>query len=182
MSRTYKMSDPDAIYFLSFATVGWIDVFTRRIYKDIIGDSLRYCQQEKGLRLFAWCLMSNHIHLIVASKEGYVLPDIIRDMKKHTSKKVLKSIMQNTLESRREWMLAMFAKAGKKNSNNKEYQFWRQDNKPIEVYSNSVIDQKLNYIHNNPVEAGIVDNPEDYLYSSARNYAELDSLLQIDRI
>ena len=69
-------------------------------------------------------------------------------------------------------MLELFRKAGAANSRNSEYQFWRQDNHPMELYSAAFIFQKLNYIHNNPVEAGIVDRPEHYLYSSARDYAE----------
>ena len=77
-------------------------------------------------------------------------------------------------------MLSIFKRAGEYNSNNKYFQFWQQDSHPIELYTNAVIDQKLDYIHNNPVEYGYVVNPEDYLYSSARNYAGLDNLLEIE--
>ena len=80
----------------------------------------------------------------------------------------------------KESMLNAFKFAASKNNNNKNYQFWLQDNKPIEVWSNNVIDQKLDYIHNNPAEAGFVEHPEDYLYSSARNYAEIKGLLEIE--
>ncbi|MCW3807675.1 transposase, partial [Marinilabiliaceae bacterium D04] len=74
-------------------------------------------------------------------------------------------------ESRREWLLEQFEKAGLKSSNVSKYQFWRHDNKPIELWSNKVIDVKINYIHNNPVEEGIVYKPEEYIYSSARDYS-----------
>ena len=115
--------------------------------------------------------MSNHLHLIVAAKENN-LSDILRDFKKFTSKQIIKAIQNNEQESRREWMLEIFKKAGETNGRNSEYQFWRQDNQPKELYSPSFVFQKLNYIHNNPVEAGIVDKPEEYLYSSARDYKQ----------
>ena len=102
--------------------------------------------------------------------EGSRLPDILRDYKKHTAKGVLKAIADHPQESRKEWMLSFFKQVGAVNSNNTTYQFWRQDNKPIEIWSPNVILQKLNYMHNNPVELGIVDKAEEYLYSSAGYY------------
>jgi REP element-mobilizing transposase RayT len=113
--------------------------------------------------------MSNHLHLIASAKESN-LSDILRDFKKFTSKQIIKAILDNEHESRKEWMLSIFKQAGEENSRNSEYQFWRQDNQPKELYSSSFVFQKLSYIHNNPVEAGIVDKPEEYLHSSARDY------------
>jgi len=182
MSRTYKFANPEGIYFLSFATVGWIDVFTRRIYKDILIDSLDFCIKNKGLSLFCYVIMSNHLHLIAKAQDGFELSGIIRDFKKFTSKRIIKTIEENPVESRSKWMLSIFKKAGEYNSNNKFYQFWQQDNHPIELYTKEVIDQKIEYIHNNPVKEGYVSNPEDYLYSSARNYTGLDHLIEIELI
>jgi putative transposase len=179
MSRKYKMHDESGIYFITFAVVGWVDVFTRELYGDIFVQSLAYCQQEKGLELFAWVLMSIHVHLIAKAKAGHKLPDILRDFKKYTSKQIVRSIEANKWESRREWMLPIFRNAGSVNSNNKVHQFWQQNNHPIILYSNSVKDQKLHYLHNNPVKAGIVDDPEDYIYSSARNYAGRNGLINV---
>ena len=181
MSRKYKFKNPEGIYFVSFATVGWIDVFTRRIYKDILVESLIYCQKEKGLELYAWCIMSNHIHLICRSRSAD-MSGFLRDFKRHTSKELIRAIQNNIQESRKEWMLSIFEKAGKHNGNNTNYQFWRQDNKPIELYSNNVINQKLEYIHNNPVAEGYVDQPYEYLYSSARDYCEIKGLIDITLI
>lgn len=166
----YKIRNQQAIYFITFAVIYWIDALTRKEYKDILLDSLRHCQKEKGLIIYSWVIMSNHVHYIFSSKEGYELSNILRDFKKHTSSKVLESIEQNNTESRKDWMLHLFKQAGKKNSRNECYQFWQQDNHPIELSSNDMIDQKLEYIHNNPVKAGIVEKAEDYLYSSARDY------------
>jgi len=113
--------------------------------------------------------MSNHVHLGVSAKNND-LSDILRDFKKFTSKEIIKAIAKNEHESRKDWMLAIFKEQGAKNSRNTNYQFWRQDNQPKECYSSEFTVQKLNYIHNNPVEAGIVDKAEEYLYSSARDY------------
>ena len=113
--------------------------------------------------------MSNHLHLVISAKNND-LSDILRDFKKFTSKKIISTIETNQHESRREWMLRIFREEGEQNIRNKTYQFWRQDNQPQELYSAAFIFQKINYIHNNPVEAGIADKPEEYLYSSARDY------------
>ena len=143
-------------------------------------DSIQHCQKEKGLRLFAWCIMTNHVHLIAGSHDGFLMENIMRDMKKHTSKKIIKAIDENVKESRKEWMLSIFKRSGEYNSNNTYYQFWHQDNHPIELYSNDVINQKLDYLHNNPVVAGFVEYPEYYLYSSARDYAGEKGLLDVE--
>jgi putative transposase len=165
----YKIRNQAAIHFITFAVVSWVDVFTRKEYCDVVLDSLRYCQEHKCLRLHCWCVMSNHLHLI-ASAENHDLSDILRDFKKFTSKKILSAIETNRRESRKEWMMEIFKKAGESNSRNKTYQFWRQDNHPEELYSSKFIFQKMNYTHNNPVRAGLVERPEHYLYSSARDY------------
>lgn len=182
MSRKYKFNNPEGIYFVSFATVGWADVFSRKMYRDIFVESLAYCQKEKGLDLYGWCIMTNHVHLIVCAKEGFLLQDIMRDLKKFTSTRIIKSIQDNHQESRKEWLLTIFKQAGERNSNNKYFQFWRQDNHPIELFTNEMMQQRIDYIHNNPVEEGIVDDSEHYIYSSARNYAGLKGLLSVKLI
>ncbi|KAA5533743.1 transposase [Taibaiella lutea] len=165
----YKIRNEAGIHFVTFAVVEWVDVFTRKEYRDIVLDSIRYCQKEKGLLLHGWCLMSNHIHLII-SAIGQNSSDILRDLKKFTSKQIIQAIINNPQESRKEWMLQIFEKTGAENSRNTKYQFWRQDNQPKEIFSELFWIQKLEYIHKNPVTAGIVDNADDYLYSSARDY------------
>ncbi len=123
-SGGYKIRDQSAVHYLSFAVVEWIDVFTRPIYQDIILDSLRYCQQKRGLILNAWCLMQNHMHL-VASACNQDLSAILRDFKSFTSTQIVKAITANRQESRKDWMLSIFRKCGEANSRNNEYQFWR---------------------------------------------------------
>lgn len=171
MSRNYKFHNPNGLYFVSFAVVEWLDVFTRKEYKDILVKSLNYCQNEKGMKIITWCIMTNHVHLIFRSTEGIKPELLLGDFKRFTSKKIVKAITENPAESRKENLLEQFAKAGAASSNVKKYQFWRHDNKPIELWSHGVIIEKINYIHYNPVNDGIVSKPEDYLYSSAIDYA-----------
>ncbi|KAA3437606.1 REP-associated tyrosine transposase [Rufibacter hautae] len=181
MSRHYRIIDQEKLYFLSFSTVNWVDVFIRPEYKDIVVDSLNYCIQHKGLEVYAWCLMSSHVHMIIGS-HGEPLEGIVRDMKKHTAKTILKAITDNPQESRKEWLLWMFERAGRNNPNNQQYQFWQQHNHPIELNSNFLLGQKLDYIHNNPVEAGFVREPQDYLYSSAIDYTGSKGLVKVKLI
>nr|WP_319400176.1 transposase [uncultured Carboxylicivirga sp.] len=179
MSRNYKFHNAEGTYFVSFAVVEWLDVFTRNEYKNIVIESLRYCIKEKGMELFAWCIMSNHVHLIFRSIGSQKPEQLLGDFKRFTSKAIVKAIKDNPRESRKDWLLEQFKRAAIKSSNVNQYQFWRHDNKPIELWSNKVIDEKLNYIHNNPVEEGLVIKAEDYMYSSARDYSGEVGLLNI---
>jgi putative transposase len=149
----------------------------------LILESIKFCQAEKGLRLHSWCIMSNHVHLILSAKENN-LSDVLKDFKKFTSKKLIKAIKDNPQESRREWMLEIFRNEGAKNSRNAGHQFWRQDNHPMELYSGAFTFQKMNYVHQNPVESGIVEKAEEYLYSSAKDYffQKKCGLLEVDFI
>jgi putative transposase len=178
MSIKYKFSNPEGLYFVTFAVVGWIDIFTRREYKDILLDTFRFCIKEKGLVIHAYVIMSNHVHLIISKKGEPSFSDIMRDMKKYASVKIIKAIIDNPQESRKKWILYLLAQAGKANSNNKYYQLWQQDNHPIELHpATDLFAEKLNYIHQNPVAAGWINNPSEYIYSSASNYEGLESIL-----
>ena len=176
----YKIRNQQAIYFITFAVIEWVDVFSRQEYKDIILKSLEHCQRTKGLKIYSWVIMTNHIHFIVSTREGFELSNTLRDFKKYTSVEIIRAMQNNNAESRREWMLEIFKKAGKQNSRNTSFQFWRQDNHPIELNGNKMISQKIEYIHNNPVKAGIVKNAEDYLYSSVKDYAGEKGLLEVE--
>jgi putative transposase len=166
------------LYYLTLTVVDWVDIFTRPVYKLILLDAIRYCQKEKGLKLYAWCLMTNHIHLIASAKENKSLSDILRDFKKFTNKTLIK-VIQEEPESRREWLLDRFAFAGTVDPKIKNYKFWQEGNEAKEIHTNTFLDQKLNYIHQNPVRAEIVSEPEHYLYSSATDYAGGKGLLEV---
>lgn len=178
-SHQHFIRNQNELYFLTLTVVEWVDVFTRREHKLKITDSLRYCQKEKGLLLYGWCLMSNHLHLLAAAKDGFHLSDILRDLKKYTSKQLVNAI-QFEPESRRDWMLYRFQYAGKFKRNIKEYKFWQDGNHAQECITHDFAMQKLHYIHQNPVRAMIVEEAEHYLFSSAQNYAGLKGLLEIE--
>jgi len=123
---------------------------------------------------------SNHVHLVI-ERRSVALEDIMRDLKKHTSKAIIKAIDNNPQESRRSWMLWMFERAGMKNSNNSKFQFWQQHNQPIELTQVAfAIESSIDYIHNNPITAGFVDRPEHYPYSSAVDFAGGKGLVDIE--
>jgi len=181
MSRNYKFHNKGGLYFVSFATIHWIDVFTRQVYFNVLAESVDYCRKEKGMELYAYCFMTSHVHFIFRSTNEDP-SGLLRDFKRHTSKKVIEAIQDNSQESRKEWLLWMFERAGKKNATTTKFQFWQQHNKPIELWSEKVIKQKIDYIHNNPIESGFVSNAIDWKYSSAKNYEEDHTILEIDDI
>lgn len=168
------------IHFLTMTVVDWVDVFTRPNHKMTIVDSLKHCQNEKGLEIYGWVLMSNHLHMIAAAADDKqnTLSDILRDFKKFTSKKIVENIIQEP-ESRSEWMLDRFEFAGRNNNKIKNYKFWQEGNEPKTIYTNEFFLQKLVYIHQNPLKQMIVNRAEDYLFSSASNYCGEVGLLDV---
>ena len=113
--------------------------------------------------------MPNYLHLIISTPNSH-LSEVIRDFEKFTSAKIIKAIEENTKESRRNWILWIFKKAGENNERNNCYQFWQQDNHPIECTTEEILQTRMNYLHENPVKAGFVWRAEDYRYSSAVDY------------
>lgn len=179
MSRRYKIRDCSQISFVTFTIVDWVDVFTRQVYKQMLVDSLTYCQQNKGLLVHAFCIMSNHVHLLLSTEGESHLTDIIRDFKKYTSKKII-SLIETENESRRDWLIYRFQFHAKFNIRNKEYKVWQDGYHAIECDKPVILIQKLEYIHNNPVRAGIVREAEHYVYSSASNYASQPGIMEVD--
>lgn len=165
-------------YYMTLTVINWVDVFTRPAHKHIIIDSLKHCQDNKGLEIFAWVLMTNHLHMIARAKDSFHLSDILRDFKKFTSKKVIESI-KNENESRKDWMLRQFSFAGANDNKIKNYKFWQEGNEPKEIITLEFYRQKLNYIHLNPVRAEIVNEPHEYKYSSAIDYNGGKGLLDV---
>ena len=179
MKEGYVIRDQTLPHFITATVVDWIDVFTRQTYRDSVIESLDYCIKNKGMILYGYVIMSNHIHLILQSQEGK-LSALVRDFKKFTAKSILEKI-QTSPESRREWMLERFQLATKTHSRNIEYPFWQYGNHAEEIYSNEFMWSKLDYIHLNPVRAGLVARVSEYVYSSASNYVSDLGLLTIEK-
>jgi putative transposase len=165
-------------YFLTLTVVDWVDIFTRPVYKHIMIDSLSHCIRERGLEVNAWVLMSNHLHLVASATGVDSLSDILRDMKKFTSKKIVQTV-QLVPESRRDWLMHRFEYAGKYDPKIKNYKFWQDGNEPKEIQTFPFLKQKIDYIHNNPVRAEIVSEPQHYLYSSAIDYCGAQGILPV---
>ena len=177
MSTGYKIKDQAGVYYLTLQVVHWTDVFTRQIYRDIVIDSLKFCKENKGLDIFAFVIMSNHVHLLAKSYNGE-LSNTIRDLKRYTSKKIVEQVIEGR-ESRREWLLNIFESAAKQHKRNNKYQLWTHENHPENIYSNKFISQKITYIHDNPVTAGLVEKSVEYVYSKAKAYAGESCILDV---
>lgn len=180
MSNTYQITDQSGLYFVTLTVVEWVDVFTRMNYKELIINNLKYCQENKGLEIYAYVIMTNHIHLIVRSNTDN-LSGTLRDFKSYTSKELL-NLISIPEESRQEWMLRIFSNAAYKHRRNSVFQLWSHNNHQELLWSNEFIGEKVDYIHQNPVRTGIVLHPEEYLFSSAKNYAGEKGLLDVTLI
>lgn len=176
----YVIRDQFAAHFVTFQVVDWVDIFSRKIYRDIVIDSFCDCREKLNLLIHGYVIMTNHVHCVLRSKSGN-LSDTIGSIKKFTSRKIHQTIL-STPESRADWMLKRFEFASLSRGRDSDFQLWTSDNNPKEIYSHSFMWQKLNYIHDNPVRAGIVEEQHHYLYSSARNYNNMFSIMDIDLV
>lgn len=176
----YNIRQQDLPHFMTFTVVDWVDVFSRKNYRDLVLESFNFCRKEKGMILNAYVIMSNHIHVVMGSKNG-CLSDLVRDFKKFTAKNCI-NLIKTEPESRRDWMLKRFEFAAKSHGRNDIHQFWKYGSHPEEIFTENFMWTKLEYIHLNPVRAGIVEKASDYLYSSARNYVGKQGLIDIDLI
>ena len=168
------------LYFTTSTVIDWLDVFTRPVYKRIVVDSLRYCQAQKGLDIYAWVLMTNHLHLLAGiNNPNVAIGDVMRDFKKFTNKSIIKAIQDNAQESRKEWLLDRFWFRGANDKKVSDFKFWKEGSHIETIYSYEFYRQKLDYIHNNPVRQEIVERPEEYLYSSARDYYGQKGILDV---
>ena len=173
MRSRYKIIDEEGLYFITSTIVEWIPVFTRANYFQIITDSLSFCRQNKGLQIFAYVVMDNHLHLIVSSPN---LSEILRDFKSFTAKEILKLARK---ENKR-WLLNQLEYYKKRHKKGSTHQVWQEGVHPQKILSETTLREKLNYIHNNPVRAGYVEKPEHWIYSSATNYLVGRGFLEID--
>jgi len=179
MSDKYKITDKTKAYFITLTIVDWIAIFIRKNQKFAIVNSLDYCCKNKGLTIFGYVLMPNHLHMICRADGALTLVEILRDFKGFTSKQII-HLIQEEPESRSEWILERFAKACVHLKRSQNYKVWQSGNQAKEIFSVKFFYEKLEYIHHNPVKDLIVSNPEDYIFSSARNYSESDNYLEIE--
>lgn len=180
MSEKYKFHDPEALYYTTTTVVCWIDLFTRKEYKYILINAIAFCQKEKGVVVHAYCIMPSHFHMIVSTKSN-PLNEIFRDLKKYVTREIIKEI-DVINESRREWLKRAFVQSGKDLKRITKHKIWQDGNHPVLLDNNIIVQEKIDYIHHNPVEGEIVDEPEYYWYSSARDYMGNKGLLDVSVI
>jgi len=174
MRDSYKITDKDGVHFITSTIIEWLPVFTQGSYFEIIIDSLKYCMRSKVLKLYAFVILDNHFHLIVSSSE---LAGAISSLKKFTASKIIEQL--NIDEKK--WLLNQLLFYKKKYKKASTYQVWQEGIHPMLISSPDMLKQKIDYIHYNPVKRGLVDLPEQWRYSSARNYLLDDhSIIGVD--
>ena len=176
MRSRYKIVEPDGLYFLTCTIVDWIPVFQSHPYFDIITNSLTFCRANKGMRLYAYVIMENHLHLIAGAPDP---SGVIRAFKGFTAREIV-AMAESTGRS---GLLNEFMKHKKRYKENSQFQIWQEGAHPQIIRDDDTLNQKIEYIHNNPVRRGYVDAPEHWRYSSARNYYSNDhSVMEIDAL
>ncbi|MFQ5706708.1 MAG: transposase [bacterium] len=176
MRSRYKFIEKEAIYFVTCTIVEWLPVFTHGKYFEILIDSLKFCQHHKDLEIYAFVLLDNHLHLVVFGPE---LSLIVGSFKKFTARQVINSLKKD----HKDWLLTELAFYKKRYKTKSDYQVWQEGSHPQLIISDEMLIQKIEYIHYNPVKRGLVDKPEHWRYSSARNYFLGDhSIIEINRL
>jgi len=163
MRSRYRVREPHAPHFITSTVVAWLSVFTTAARCDILVESFEYCRRNKGLEIFAWVILDNHFHAVVAAPE---LSRVVGDFKRHTAQKIMDQIEKESCS----WLLheLKFHRAGDKSESDR--QFWQEGFHPQVLTDDVTIDQKLDYLHNNPVKRGLVAAPEHWRYSSAHEW------------
>ena len=162
----FRSTTPDELYFVTLTVMEWVDVFSRNIYKDVLIENLQHCQQKEKLEIYCYVIMSNHLHMICRRLDED-LNELLGRFKSTSAKEIIKEIEADPRESRKKWLLYLFQHFAKTSKQYSKNHFWQYTNHPVLLYSHAVIQQKADYIHMNPVRAGLVCEPEHYLYSSA---------------
>ena len=163
MPQRFRVYDGSYPHFITSSIVYWIPVFSRDDYFQILADSLAYCVEHKGLAVHGYVIMPNHFHLICSQADG-AISAVIRDMKSFTSRSIAAKLFQ---DGRKTWLAAM---SSPRIARSAEAKVWKDEFHPEEVRTERFFLQKLEYMHNNPVRAGYVDDPSEWKYSSAGFY------------
>lgn len=176
MARTrYRITSNERPHFLTCTIVDWMPIFTRPQTVQIVLDSLRYLQTKEELTVFGFIIMENHLHVIASAKD---LAGVVWRFKSFTARKIIDLLKERgekaTLEQLRNAKLP--------HKEDRKYQFWQEGTHPVLIQNQAIMRQKLEYMHNNPVRRGYVDDPTHWRYSSARNYAGHDGILEVTRV
>lgn len=173
-------SDKQTCYFITLNTVDWVDVFIRPVYKQVVVHTLNHFIESKGLIVYSWCLMTNHLHFLVQCKSGHDISEILQQFCSFTNQKILEAI-DTEPESRKEWMVKRFQNFY---GSQKDYSVWQNTGRRglINLDDSARLVEYYEYIHENPVRDRFVDLAADYPYSSARDYCGQAGLVHIARV
>lgn len=175
MPQRFKVYDSAYPHFITSTIIHWIPVFRRDDYFRVLVDSLKYCCERKGLRVHGYVIMADHFHAVCSVEDGR-LQDVIRDLKKHTSKQFAGMLQA---DGRSAWLVAMRRAAGEFGG----IRVWDEAYHPEQVHTKAFFEQKLRYMHENPVRAGFVVDPCAWKYSSAGwYYLESESVVPVTPI
>lgn len=169
----YKITDTTAPHFLTLTVLHWLPIFTRPETVSILLNSFRFLQQE-NLKIYAWVILENHLHLIAQSDD---LAKHIQRFKSYTAKQILQLLVERNIKT----LLDQFNFYKKAHKTETQYQFWQEDTHPELIQNDEIMRQKISYIHENPVKRGYVDLPEHWRYSSARDYLGMEGLLPVNK-
>ena len=171
----YKVLNNQYPYFLTCTVVNWIPVFNKPEIVELLFNSLIFMQDHKRLFVHAYVVMENHMHLICSSNE---LSKEIGKFKRYTAR----IIIDHLCEQGRSRILRQLAYYRLRHRKDRKYQFWQESSHPVECYNENVFKSRFDYIHNNPVECGYVDEPWHWRYSSARNVWGYEAMMDIVRL
>jgi REP element-mobilizing transposase RayT len=174
MTRSrYVILEPDKPHFLTCTVVEWLPIFTRSDAVQSIFDSWTHQRLHDGLQLFGYVVLENHLHFVAQAPR---LDKCLSSFKSYTAARIIE-----LLEERKAvWLLARLRFAKLAHKCDRQYQFWQEGSHAEMIFSECVMREKLDYIHQNPVKRGYVDFPEHRRYSSARNYVGQSGLIEID--
>ena len=171
----YKIYEPTHPHFLTCTILHWLPIFTNKDSVQIIIDSLKYLQKQDNMKIYAYVILENHLHLIASSND---IGKTMQKFKSYTACELLKLLKEKNVKTLLE-QFAFYKKAHKKHT---EYQIWEEGFHPKLIQSEKMMIEKINYIHQNPIKRGYVDRAEHWRYSSARDYNGIDGLLDIERV
>jgi len=171
----YKIYEPTHPHFITLTVLHWIPLFTNKDSVNILLDSLKYLQKSDNLKIYAYVILENHLHLVASSND---LPKTVKQFKSYTAKKLLELLQRKNVKTILE-QLAFYKKAHKKNTT---YQVWQEGMQPKLIQDDKIMIQKIEYIHNNPVKRGYVDEAICWRYSSARDYQGMRGLIEVEKV
>ena len=170
MRSRYKIVE-EGTYFVTSTLLDWVDLFSDEKFANIIIEELKFRLAKKELQLYAYVIMPDHFHLIISSND---IRGVMRRIKSYTAKRIIQELVSNTNESNT--ILKLFKKNKLHSKPDSKYQVWQEGYHPKLIMTDDEFGQKIYYIHNNPVKKGFVKLPEEWKYSSYRNYYGFDEL------